>query len=183
MTGQQLIIRRPDDWHLHLRDGAMLDAVLPSTARAFGRAVVMPNLVPPILTTRDAAAYRNRIKNAPKGGARFVPLMTLYLTDETSAQEVEKGFNAGIEVVQGGRMLPGRLTPARCRSAMADAAVPTLPPACRDTSRSGRSRDTCRHDGEQGQPRHRADSSTHDLAPRVCVRCGENRRIYVPSQV
>ncbi|MCZ6637878.1 MAG: dihydroorotase [Alphaproteobacteria bacterium] len=96
MTGQQLIIRRPDDWHLHLRDGAMLDAVLPSTARAFGRAVVMPNLVPPILTTRDAAAYRNRINNAPKGGARFVPLMTLYLTDGTSAQEVEKGFNAGV---------------------------------------------------------------------------------------
>ena len=96
MTGQQLIIRRPDDWHLHLRDGAMLDAVLPSTARAFGRAVVMPNLVPPVVTVRDAAAYRNRINNAPKGGARFVPLMTLYLTDDSSAQEVEKGFNGGV---------------------------------------------------------------------------------------
>ena len=96
MRAEQLIIRRPDDWHLHLRDGAMLDAVLPATARAFGRAVVMPNLAPPVVTVRQAAAYRNRINAATKGGARLVPLMTLYLTDGTEADEVEKGFNGGV---------------------------------------------------------------------------------------
>ncbi|MCH8919032.1 MAG: dihydroorotase, partial [Proteobacteria bacterium] len=76
MTGaDRLVIRRPDDWHLHLRDGAMLAAVLPATARGFARAVVMPNLVPPVATVRDAAAYRNRINATAKGGARFTPLM------------------------------------------------------------------------------------------------------------
>ncbi len=97
MTGaDRLVIRRPDDWHLHLRDGAMLAAVLPATARGFARAVVMPNLVPPVATVRDAAAYRNRINATAKGGARFTPLMTLYLTDSTDPEEVEKGFNAGV---------------------------------------------------------------------------------------
>ena len=70
----------------------MLGAVLPATARAFGRAVVMPNLNPPVVTVRDAAAYRNRINGSTKGGTRFAPLMTLYLTDDTDPDEVEKGF-------------------------------------------------------------------------------------------
>ncbi len=96
MSADRLIIRRPDDWHLHLRDGAMLAAVLPATARGFGRAVVMPNLVPPVATVRNAAAYRNRINGTAKGGVRFTPLMTLYLTDASDAEEVEKGFNAGV---------------------------------------------------------------------------------------
>lgn len=96
MSGERLIIRRPDDWHLHLRDGAMLEAVLAATARVFARAVVMPNLAPPVVTVRDAAAYRNRIGAAPKGGARFTPLMTLYLTDDTDPEEVAKGYNAGV---------------------------------------------------------------------------------------
>lgn len=96
VTERRLVIRRPDDWHLHLRDGAMLEAVLPATARAFGRAVVMPNLDPPVATVKDAAAYRNRIRGAAKGGARFVPLMTLYLTDATDPDEVEKGYNGGV---------------------------------------------------------------------------------------
>jgi dihydroorotase len=96
MSIDRLIIRRPDDWHLHLRDGDMLAAVLGATARGFGRAVVMPNLVPPVATVRDAAAYRNRINRASTGGVRFTPLMTLYLTDASDPDEVEKGFNAGV---------------------------------------------------------------------------------------
>ncbi|MEE9194259.1 MAG: dihydroorotase [Alphaproteobacteria bacterium] len=96
MSADRLIIRRPDDWHLHLRDGAMLAAVLPATARGFARAVVMPNLVPPVATVADAAAYRNRINGTAKGGVRFTPLMTLYLTDASDPEEVEKGFNAGV---------------------------------------------------------------------------------------
>jgi dihydroorotase len=96
MSPERLIIRRPDDWHLHLRDGAMLAAVLPATARAFARAVVMPNLASPVVTVRDAAAYRNRIAAAPKGGARFRPLMTLYLTDDSDPEEVAKGYAAGV---------------------------------------------------------------------------------------
>jgi len=96
MSADRLIIRRPDDWHLHLRDDDMLAAVLTATARGFARAVVMPNLVPPVVTVRDAAAYRNRINRTSKGGVRFTPLMTLYLTDTSDADEVEKGFNAGV---------------------------------------------------------------------------------------
>ena len=98
MTADRLVIRRPDDWHLHLRDGPMLAAVLPATARVFARAIVMPNLDPPVATVRDAAAYRNRIARAGKGGARFTPLMTLYLTDATEPDEVEKGYRAGIVI-------------------------------------------------------------------------------------
>lgn len=96
MSEDTLILRRPDDWHLHLRDGAVLEAVLPATARVFARAVVMPNLIPPVATVRDAAAYRNRVNAAPKVGARFTPLMTLYLTDATDPEDLAKGFNAGV---------------------------------------------------------------------------------------
>ncbi len=96
MTVTSLILRRPDDWHLHLRDGPMLKAVAPITARVFGRAVIMPNLNPPVTTVRDAAAYRNRILEAAKGRARFTPLMTLYLTDETDPAELEKGYRGNV---------------------------------------------------------------------------------------
>ena len=75
-----LTIRRPDDWHLHLRDGNMLRAVLPETARHFGRAIIMPNLVPPVVTGAQAIAYRDRIMAALPDDMAFTPLMTLYLT-------------------------------------------------------------------------------------------------------
>ncbi len=91
-----LTITRPDDWHLHLRDGAAMAAVLPFTARQFGRAIVMPNLRPPITTTAAALAYRERIVAALPQGAEFEPLMTLYLTDLTSADEIRRARQAGI---------------------------------------------------------------------------------------
>jgi len=84
----ELTIRRPDDWHLHLRDGAMLQAVLPETTRHFGRAIVMPNLVPPVVTAADARAYRARIDAAMPAGADFTPLMALYLTEDTDPSDV-----------------------------------------------------------------------------------------------
>jgi dihydroorotase len=87
---QTLTIRRPDDWHVHLRDGDMLREVAPYTARQFARAIVMPNLVPPVTTPGLAAAYRERIIAA--AGPGFTPLMTCYLTDQTSPDEVERGF-------------------------------------------------------------------------------------------
>jgi dihydroorotase len=80
---QKLTITRPDDWHLHLRDGEALKAVLPHTVRQFARAIVMPNLKPPVRTVADAAAYRDRILAAIPEGQQFEPLMTLYLTDNT----------------------------------------------------------------------------------------------------
>ena len=85
---QKLTITRPDDWHLHLRDGAALKAVLPHTVRQFARAIVMPNLKPPIRSVTDAAAYRDRILAAIPEGQQFEPLMTLYLTDNTSPNEI-----------------------------------------------------------------------------------------------
>lgn len=91
-----LTIRRPDDFHLHLRDGAMLRAVLPATARDFARAIIMPNLVPPVVTGADAAAYRTRIMAALPDGAAFEPLMTLYLTDTTDPADVVAAHAAGL---------------------------------------------------------------------------------------
>ncbi len=91
-----LTIRRPDDWHLHLRDGAMLRAVLPETTRHFARAIVMPNLVPPVVTANDAVKYRTRILAALPEGATFTPLMTLYLTEETDPEDVRTAHQAGI---------------------------------------------------------------------------------------
>ncbi|WP_310428630.1 amidohydrolase family protein, partial [Chamaesiphon sp. VAR_48_metabat_135_sub] len=85
---QKLTITRPDDWHLHLRDGAALKAVLPHTVRQFARAIVMPNLKPPVRLVADAAAYRDRIIAAIPDGKQFEPLMTLYLTDNTSPKEI-----------------------------------------------------------------------------------------------
>ncbi len=88
-------ITRPDDWHLHLRDGAGLAAVLPHTAAQFARAIVMPNLRPPVRTVVEAAAYRQRILDALPAGLRFEPLMTLYLTDNTPASEIEAAAASG----------------------------------------------------------------------------------------
>ncbi|MEX0319127.1 MAG: dihydroorotase [Ruegeria sp.] len=93
---QSLTIRRPDDWHLHLRDDAMLQAVLPETARHFARAIIMPNLVPPVVTGAQAAAYRDRIlANLPEGMS-FEPLMTLYLTEDTDARDVAAARDSGL---------------------------------------------------------------------------------------
>ncbi|WP_374356883.1 dihydroorotase [Chitinimonas sp.] len=102
----QLTLIRPDDWHLHLRDGDALKAVLPDTARRFGRAIVMPNLKPPVRTVADAAAYRERILAALPAGSTFQPLMTLYLTDITPPEEVakikESGFVHAIKLYPAG---------------------------------------------------------------------------------
>jgi dihydroorotase len=94
VASQTLTIRRPDDWHVHLRDGEMLKRVAPYTARQFARAIVMPNLVPPVTTVEAAAAYRERILAA--AGPGFTPLMTCYLTDRTGPDEVARGFADGV---------------------------------------------------------------------------------------
>ena len=94
-TVQSITITRPDDWHLHLRDGAALTSVLPHTARQFARAIVMPNLKPPITTTAQAAAYRARILAALPSDMQFEPLMTLYLTDNTPADEIRRAKDSG----------------------------------------------------------------------------------------
>jgi dihydroorotase len=89
-------IRRPDDWHVHLRDGAMMASVLPHTARQFARAIVMPNLSPPVTTIATALAYRERIMRALPRGADFTPLMTAYLTDASDPEEIARGFHDGV---------------------------------------------------------------------------------------
>ena len=94
----RLTIRRPDDWHVHLRDGALLAGVAPWTARQFARAIVMPNLSPPMTDVAGVSAYRERILAALPAGSDFTPLMTLYLTDSTDPDEVERGFAAGVFV-------------------------------------------------------------------------------------
>ena len=92
----QITLTQPDDWHLHVRDGEALAAVLPATARQFGRAIIMPNLAPPVTTTEQALAYRERILAARPAGSDFEPLMTLYLTDATPASEIEKAKASGL---------------------------------------------------------------------------------------
>jgi len=103
-----LTLSRPDDWHLHLRDGAMLAAVLPHTARQFGRAIVMPNLKPPVTTTEAARGYRERILAALPQDAEFEPLMTLYLTDNTPADEIRRAWKSGF--VHGVKLYPAGAT-------------------------------------------------------------------------
>ena len=105
---QELTIRRPDDWHLHLRDGATLTAVLPFTARRFARAVIMPNLSPPVTSTAMALAYRQRILAALPMAAEFTPLMTLYLTDDTPPEEIDRAAASG--VVLGCKLYPAGAT-------------------------------------------------------------------------
>ena len=91
-----LTITRPDDWHLHLRDGAALDTVVPHTAAQFGRAIVMPNLKPPVTTAAQAVAYADRIRAAVPAGMSFEPLMTLYLTDNLPPDEIRRAKDAGV---------------------------------------------------------------------------------------
>jgi dihydroorotase len=95
-TDQRLVIRRPDDWHVHLRDGDMLAAVVGHTARQFGRAIVMPNLSPPITTIQQARDYRDRILSALPANSSFEPLLTAYLTDTISAAEIATGHAEGV---------------------------------------------------------------------------------------
>jgi dihydroorotase len=96
MSADTITIRRPDDWHVHLRDGEMLRAVAPFTARQFARAIVMPNLTPPVTSVEAASVYRQRIVAA--AGADFTPLMTCYLTDDAAPDELERGFGEGVWV-------------------------------------------------------------------------------------
>jgi dihydroorotase len=105
---ERLTITRPDDWHIHLRDGAMLRACLPHTARVFGRAIAMPNLARSVATIADAVAYRERILAAVPDGMRFTPLMTCYLTHDTDPDEVERGFREG--VFTGVKLYPAHAT-------------------------------------------------------------------------
>ena len=93
---QQIILTRPDDWHLHLRDGDALSAVVPHTAAQFARAIVMPNLRPPVTTAAQALAYKKRIAAAVPDGVKFEPLMTLYLTDNTPPDEIKRAKDAGV---------------------------------------------------------------------------------------
>ncbi len=103
-----LTIRRPDDWHVHLRDGPALASVLQFTAARFGRAIVMPNLKPPVATTALAASYRERIIGALPAGSRFTPLMTLSLTDSTAPPEIERAARSGF--VHGVKLYPAGAT-------------------------------------------------------------------------
>jgi dihydroorotase len=97
---QEMTITRPDDWHLHVRDGEALKAVVPHTAAQFGRAIIMPNLRPPITTAAQAAAYRDRIAAAVPKGVSFQPLMTLYLTDNLPPEEIKRAKEAGVVAVK-----------------------------------------------------------------------------------
>lgn len=104
----ELTLRRPDDWHIHFRDGAHLAAVLPFTARQFGRALAMPNLKPPMTTTAALAQYRDRILAAVPAGLSFEPMMTLYLTDATSPEEIRRARESGFVV--GAKLYPAGAT-------------------------------------------------------------------------
>ncbi len=123
----QITITRPDDWHLHLRDGEALAAVLPHTARQFARAIIMPNLRPPVTTVALAAEYRQRILAALPAGMAFEPLMTLYLTDNTPADEIRRAADSGF--VQAVKLYPAGATTnsdagvsdlAKCDAALAE---------------------------------------------------------------
>ncbi|MBM3596079.1 MAG: dihydroorotase [Alphaproteobacteria bacterium] len=113
-----LTIRRPDDWHLHLRDGAVLAGVLPYTARQFARAIVMPNLSPPVVSVAEAVAYRERIVDAVPQGMEFTPLMTCYLTDGSDPDEIERGAAQGV-------FTAAKLYPAHATTNSADGVTDT----------------------------------------------------------
>lgn len=131
-----LTLTRPDDWHLHLRDGNVLRDLVPHTARRFARAIVMPNLKPPVVTTEQAAAYRKRVLNAVPKGIDFTPLMTLYLTDNTTPEEIRRAKDSGL--VHGVKLYPAGATtnsdsgvtdigkPWAALETMADAGLPLL---------------------------------------------------------
>ena len=92
---EEIEIIKPDDWHVHFRDGKILEAVVPETTRHFSRAIIMPNLVPPILKGDDAVKYKNRIQNAIPEQDRFLPLMTIYLTENTDKYELRESYERG----------------------------------------------------------------------------------------
>ena len=106
MATQTLTIRKPDDWHVHLRDGEMLNGVVPYTARQFARATSCPNLIPPVTSVEAARDYRERISNA--AGPDFTPLMTCYLTDGTMPDEIERGFAEDVWI--GAKLYPAGAT-------------------------------------------------------------------------
>ena len=115
---QQLTLTRPDDWHLHLRDGALLKTTVAASAQVFNRAVVMPNLVPPVTTVEMALAYRQRILTALPDGLSFQPLMALYLTAETTVEEIKAAAEdphvIGFKLYPSGATLPRMMS--RCSS-------------------------------------------------------------------
>ena len=120
-----LTLTRPDDWHLHLRDGAALAAVLPDTARQFARAIVMPNLKPPVTTLALAQAYRERILAALPAGMTFEPLMTLYLTDRTTPADIEAAKASGL--IHGVKLYPlGATTNSDAGVSSLEACLPVL---------------------------------------------------------
>ena len=96
MSKEKIILRQPDDWHLHLRDGMVLNSVISATTKVFSRAVVMPNLLPPVTSIQRALSYKRRILNSVPEGVSFTPLMTIYLTDQTCPRELEEGFSQGV---------------------------------------------------------------------------------------
>ena len=104
-----ITLPRPDDWHLHLRDGAMLNTVLPHTTCHFDRAIIMPNLVPPVVRADDARAYRDRILAAMPADATFTPLMTLYLTEDTDPEDLAAAYTSGL-------ITAVKLYPCRCHN-------------------------------------------------------------------
>src|SRR6185436_16358777 len=128
----RLVIRRPDDWHVHLRDGEMLEAVARHTARQFARAIVMPNLVPPVISVAAAEAYRTRILAALPAGCRFEPLMTCYLVDHAQPAEIVRGFEAGVWA--GCKLYPAHAT---TNAAHGVTDVATLHPALEAMQRIG----------------------------------------------
>jgi dihydroorotase len=128
----RLVIRRPDDWHVHLRDGAMLDAVAPWTARQFARAIVMPNLVPPVISVAAAEAYRTRILTALPQHSGFAPLMTCYLVDRAEPAELVRGFESGVWAAA--KLYPAHAT---TNSAGGVTDVRTLAPALEAMQRIG----------------------------------------------
>jgi dihydroorotase len=129
---QTLTIRRPDDWHIHLRDGAMMEAVVPYTARVFARAIVMPNLSPPVTTLAHGTAYRDRILAAVPKGVSFMPLMTCYLTDYFDPAVLSQGHAEGV-------FIAAKLYPAHATTGSAHGVtdVATLYPALEAMQRSG----------------------------------------------
>ena len=129
---ETLTIRRPDDWHVHLRDGEMLEKVAPHTARQFARAIVMPNLVPPVTTAAAAAAYRDRILAALPVGSDFQPLMTCYLTDHADPEELRRGHEEGVWIAA--KLYPAHAT---TNSAHGVSDVATLRPALEAMQRIG----------------------------------------------
>ena len=129
---QRLTIRRPDDWHIHLRDGAMMEAVVPYTARVFARAIVMPNLSPPVMTVANGTAYRDRILAAVPKGVSFMPLMTCYLTDHFDPAMLVDGHAQG--VFTAAKLYPAHATTG---SALGVTDVATLYPALEAMQKAG----------------------------------------------